>query len=48
MNYEFKRGFSGYVEELIGEFQMPINMKKYTLFNIINNTKRFIKRCIGR
>lgn len=46
--YEFKRGFSGYVEELIGEFQMPINMKKYTLFNIINNTKRFIKRCIGR
>ena len=22
--YEFKRGFNGYVEELIGEFELPI------------------------
>ena len=46
--YEFKRGFSGYVEELIGEFQIPIDTKKYMIFNILNNTKKFIKRCIGR
>ena len=46
--YEFKRGFSGYVEELIGEFQLPVNQKIYTTFNVINNTKRLIKRCIGR
>lgn len=32
--YEFKRGFNGYVEELIGEFELPITWH-YHLFKII-------------
>ena len=38
--YEFKRGFNGYVEELIGEYYLPINKLKYTIFNIIHKLKK--------
>lgn len=36
--YEFKRGFNGYVEELIGEYELPISWKYY-LFKIIHKLK---------
>ena len=36
--YEFKRGFNGYVEELIGEFELPISWHYY-LFHIIHKLK---------
>ena len=37
--YEFKRGFNGYVEELIGEFELPIK-PHYSLFKIIHKIKK--------
>ena len=37
--YEFKRGFNGYVEELIGEFALPITWH-YRLFDLIHKIKR--------
>ena len=37
--YEFKRGFNGYVEELIGEFALPITWH-YKLFDIIHKIKK--------
>ena len=37
--YEFKRGFNGYVEELIGEFELPI-MFQYSLFKLIHKIKK--------
>lgn len=36
--YEFKRGFNGYVEELIGEYELPISWHYY-LFKIIHKLK---------
>ena len=36
--YEFKRGFNGYVEELIGEFELPITWH-YKLTKIINKLR---------
>ena len=36
--YEFKRGFNGYVEELIGEFELPITWH-YKLFQLIHKLK---------
>ena len=36
--YEFKRGFNGYVEELIGEYELPITWH-YQLFKIIHRIK---------
>ena len=36
--YEFKRGFNGYVEELIGEFELPINVF-YKVFKLIHKIK---------
>ena len=36
--YEFKRGFNGYVEELIGEWELPINWK-YNLVKLIHKIK---------
>ena len=36
--YEFKRGFNGYVEELIGEFELPITWH-YKLFKLIHKIK---------
>lgn len=37
--YEFKRGFNGYVEELIGEFELPITWH-YNLFKLIHKIKK--------
>lgn len=37
--YEFKRGFNGYVEELIGEYELPISWQYY-LFSLIHKIKR--------
>ena len=36
--YEFKRGFNGYVEELIGEYELPITWH-YKLFQLIHKVK---------
>lgn len=36
--YEFKKGFNGYVEELIGEYELPITWH-YSLFKIIHKIK---------
>ena len=37
--YEFKRGFNGYVEELIGEYELPIK-PHYYLFKLIHKIKK--------
>ena len=37
--YEFKRGFNGYVEELIGEYELPITWH-YHLFKLIHKIKK--------
>ena len=37
--YEFKKGFNGYVEELIGEFEMPISPIYYAL-KLIHKLRR--------
>ena len=37
--YEFKRGFNGYVEELIGEYELPITWH-YKLFKLIHKIKK--------
>ena len=37
--YEFKRGFNGYVEELIGEFELPITWH-YNLLKLIHKIKK--------
>ena len=37
--YEFKRGFNGVVEELIGEFALPITWH-YNLFELIHKIKK--------
>ena len=36
--YEFKRGFNGYVEELIGEYELPIS-NTYYLINLIHKIR---------
>ena len=36
--YEFKKGFNGYVEELIGEYELPIS-NNYYLFKFISKLK---------
>ena len=36
--YEFKRGFNGYVEELIGEYELPIN-GFYKVFQFLHKIK---------
>lgn len=37
--YEFKKGFNGYVEELIGEFELPLSCTYY-LMQIIHKIKK--------
>lgn len=37
--YEFKKGFNGYVEELIGEFELPIS-KEYYLLKLIHKLRK--------
>ncbi len=36
--YEFKRGFNGYVEELIGEYELPLSYHYY-LFKLLHKIK---------
>ena len=36
--YEFKRGFNGFVEELIGEFELPVTWH-YKLIDLIHKIK---------
>lgn len=38
--YEFKKGFTGYVEELIGEHYLVIDSVKNTLFEIVHKVKK--------
>lgn len=37
--YDFKKGFTGYVEELIGEYELPVNMFYY-VFKLISKIKK--------
>lgn len=37
--YKFKKGFNGYVEELIGEFELPIS-KEYYLLKLIHKLRK--------
>lgn len=46
--YKFKKGFNGYVMELIGEYKLPINKFYYYLYNIINFIKSLIKKIIRK
>ena len=41
--YEFKKGFGGYVEELLGSFILPIS-SKYKLYNGLRKVKKIIKK----
>jgi len=45
--YEFKRGFNGYVEELIGEFSLPITCYYY-IIDLLNKIKKVIKKIIKK
>ena len=46
--YKFKKGFNGYVVELIGEYKLPINKPYYFLYNLINSIKYLIKKLIRK
>lgn len=46
--YKFKKGFNGYVLELIGEYKLAINKPYYLLYNLTNNIKKLIKKMIGK
>ena len=37
--YEFKRGFNGYVEELIGEYELPISPLYYKLIKLVHKIR---------
>lgn len=41
--YEFKRGFSGHVEQLIGEYELPLS-SLYYLHSILSRVKRLFSR----
>lgn len=41
--YQFKRGFNGYVEELIGEYELPVD-PTYHLFKLIHKIKGVKKK----
>ena len=41
--YDFKRGFGGYVEELIGSFILPINFRS-KIYHILKNIKNFFNK----
>ena len=45
--YEFKKGFNGYVEETIGEYELPIG-KHYPQFKRTNKIKQTIKKLLGK
>ena len=42
--YEFKKGFNGYVKELLGEYVYVINPKIYKQEKLISKIKRIIRR----
>lgn len=46
--YKFKKGFNGYVVELIGEYKLPVNKSYYFLYNFINSIKSLIKKLIRK
>lgn len=37
--YDFKKGFTGYVEELIGEYHLPVKKFYYNLFKLIHKIR---------
>ena len=41
--YEFKKGFNGYVEELLGAFELGTN-KTYTIYQLLKKIKTLIKK----
>ncbi len=45
--YEFKKGFNGYVEETIGEYQLPIN-NIYNKFHRYLQLKQIIKKILRK
>lgn len=45
--YEFKKGFGGYVVELIGEYELPIN-QYYHKFKRAQKIKSSIKKMLGK
>lgn len=40
--YEFKRGFSGKVVQLIGEFELPLSSFRYSLVKVLNKIRKII------
>jgi len=38
--YEFKKGFNGHVEQLIGEFVLPVDKIFYNLFKLVHKIKK--------
>lgn len=42
--YEFKKGFNGHVEELIGEYTYVINKKIFIIHKLLHKVKSIIKR----
>ena len=38
--YDFKKGFTGYTEELIGEYHLPIRKFYYNLFKLIHKIRK--------
>lgn len=46
--YEFKKGFNGYVVELIGEYKLNINNWICICYNLINYIKKMVKKIIGK
>lgn len=46
--YEFKKGFNGYVIELIGEYKLNINKIYCILYSSMNYIKRIIKKIIRK
>lgn len=42
--YEFKKGFTGNVEELLGDFYLYMNPAKYNIYQSLRKVKKIIKR----
>lgn len=46
--YEFKKGFGGFVVELIGEYRLDVNKFYCVLYGAVNLAKKTIKKIINR
>lgn len=46
--YEFKKGFNGYVIELIGEYKLNINNSICFYYNLVNHIKKIIKNIVRK